>query len=126
MLPDRTVFGRDCEDLAARFLEEAGLRVLARNWRAGRNEVDLVALEGETLVFVEVKGRRGDSHGSPGDAVHPRKQARILAAALAYLAAHPGGRRAVRFDAVLVRRDGGGRWEVEHLRDAFGLSGGGG
>ena len=108
--------GAWAEDVAARVLERAGLRVVARNhrWRGG--EIDLVARDADGVtVFVEVKQRAGASHGGPGESLTPLKAFRVRRAALHYL-----GRDDVpcRFDAVLVlgTRDA---HRVEWLRDAF-------
>ncbi len=108
------------EGRAALLLEGAGLSVLDRNWRAPGGELDLVALEGEDVVFVEVKTRRSRSHGLPAEAVGTRKRSRILAAARAWLASHPAaGSRGVRFDVVAIEGDPG---EVRWIRGAFDAS----
>lgn len=82
------------EAAAARYLEEKGYRVLARNLREGKDETDLLAQTGNTLVFCEVKTRRQypdlpDRFGSPGDAVDARKRAALIRGAETYLAEHP-------------------------------------
>ena len=78
------------ETIAALELERRGWRIIATNYRCKQGEIDIVAEEptqgGETLVFVEVKTRRGTAHGAPIEAVTPRKQARIIAVAQVYLA----------------------------------------
>jgi putative endonuclease len=93
--------GISAEALAARFLESRGLTVLARNFRTRRGEIDLIAQDGECLVFVEVRLRRGSSHGGAAESITHAKQARLVAAAQYYLL----GRRdppPCRFDAVLL------------------------
>ena len=106
--------GRAGEEAAVRYLEGRGWRVLDRNWRRGPGEVDIVAREGDCVVFVEVK-----AHGDPGYlewSVGPLKRQRIISASRRWLLAHPDSDSSyVRYDVVLV---GGGR--VEHIRDAFG------
>ncbi|HVM18088.1 MAG TPA: YraN family protein [Gaiellaceae bacterium] len=92
-----------------------GYRILERNARAGGNELDLVARRGRTVVFCEVKEKRGGRYGAPEEMVGPEKQRRVRRAAEAWLAAHPELDACdVRFDVVAVspRR-------VERLRDAF-------
>ena len=88
------------ERLAARYLAEAGLEVLDRNWRCAQGEVDIVALDGDCLVVCEVKTRRGQGFGDPVEAVTWRKAARLRRLAACWLAEHPGrwarGRRAGR------------------------------
>lgn len=110
--------GRFGEDVAVEYLQRNGLVVLERNWRCARGELDIVAQDGPTLVFCEVKTRSGVGFGDPAEAVGPVKAARIRALALRWLAAR--GRRApeLRFDVVTVVRGRGGL-EVQHLRGAF-------
>jgi putative endonuclease len=92
-----------------------GYRVLAANARAGGNELDLVARRGRTLVFCEVKEKRGARFGDPEEMVGPEKQRRVRRAAEAWLAAHPELEGcSVRFDVVAVSPRG-----VERLADAF-------
>ncbi len=111
------------EDLAAAYLEDLGYRVLARNWRLAsgelRGELDLVATRGETLVFVEVKTRRGQAYGGPLLAVGSSKQAKIRALAAAFLRFTERRASHVRFDviAVWLRPDGPPR--LEHLPGVF-------
>ena len=78
------------ERLAARYLAEAGLEVLERNWRCAQGEIDIVALDGDCLVVCEVKTRRGSSFGDPVEAVTWRKAARLRRLAACWLAEHPG------------------------------------
>ena len=103
------------EDRVAQWYTERGLTVLARNWRCGRGELDLVVSGAGTIVFCEVKTRRGSSHGSPFDAVTHDKQRRIRRLALQYLDLHPHHRaRTLRFDVAGVTPHG-----VEVLEAAF-------
>jgi putative endonuclease len=106
--------GRAGEDIAARFLAQRGFTLLDRNWRGGAGEIDIVARDGESTVFVEVK-----THSDPGFlewSVGPDKRRRIVSASRRWLAAHPRSDAAfVRYDIVLV-----GNGSVEHIRDAFG------
>lgn len=112
--------GRVGEDVAVRYLEGAGLVVLARNWRAAggevRGELDIVARDGDVLVFCEVKTRRGAGTGGPLAAVTPRKQAQLRQLAAAFLSGHPHRRSGVRFDVVGITLPRGGPAAVEHLR----------
>ncbi len=106
------------ERIAREVLEREGLRVLSTNYRSAGAEVDIVAEEGEVLVFCEVKYRRSDQYGPPELAVTPRKQARVRRAALAYLAQKGIEDRSCRFD-VLALQETGSRLEVRHWRNAF-------
>jgi len=107
------------ERVAARTLANAGMRVLDRNWRCPTGEIDLVALDGATVVFCEVKTRRGDAFGTPVEAVRPAKVRRLRALAAQWLAAHPHVRGEVRFDVIAVWPRPAGPATVEHLRAAF-------
>ncbi|MCW2572832.1 MAG: hypothetical protein JWO88_2890 [Frankiales bacterium] len=114
------LLGRDGEDLAAAHLAAAGMRVLARNWRCREGELDIVALEGATVVFVEVKARSGTGFGQPAEAVGRVKARRIHGLACLWLAEHrPTGSHDLRFDVVSVLRRRGFAPEVVHLRGAF-------
>ncbi len=115
--------GRAAEELAAGHLEGKGLKVVARNWRTEAGELDLVAFDGPTLVFVEVKARRQGGLGRPEEAIGPAKQRRLVQAAAAYLAGLEGPLPPCRFDVVAVET-GGPRARVRHLPDAFRPSGG--
>jgi putative endonuclease len=118
------VVGQAGEAAAARFLERRGLVILARNLRSRLGEIDLVARDGPTLVFVEVKARRGSPGDPPEAAVNARKRARLTRLALGYLAARRLGERSCRFDVVGVSLDETGVVTgVRHLRDAFNLEG---
>jgi len=122
--PPTRALGRVGEAAAARFLERRGLVILARNLRSRLGEIDLVARDGSTLVFVEVKARRGLPGDPPEAAVDARKRARLSRLALGYLAARRLGERSCRFDVVGVSLDeAGGVTGVRHVRHAFGLEG---
>jgi putative endonuclease len=94
--------GRHGEVLAARWLEGRGLRVVDLNGRCRQGEIDVVALDGDEVVVVEVKTRRGIGWGHPLEAVTPAKMARLRRLAGAWLEAHPGTGRQVRIDVVGV------------------------
>ena len=74
---DRRALGASGEALAARHLERRGCRILERNVRCGRGEIDLVAIDGGTIVFVEVKGNRGRRFGAPEEMVTSAKQRQL-------------------------------------------------
>ncbi|NOX44447.1 MAG: YraN family protein [Caldiserica bacterium] len=104
---------REAEARACGYLRSLGYAIVARNWRWRGGEVDIIAKDGDTLVFVEVKARSGTRFGDPAEAVDRRKRGKLLAAAKAILG-RDAGRVPIRFDVVSVL---GG--EISHLRDAF-------
>ena len=110
--------GRRGEDAAERYLRGRGMRVLARNWRQGGLELDIVCREGDTLVFVEVKTRDAASLARPDEALTPRKRAALLRAARAWLAAHEAWEQPCRFDVVGVVCHANSM-TVEHICHAF-------
>jgi putative endonuclease len=111
-------FGNTGEAWAAKQLRRRGYRVVARNFRAAGAEIDLVALDGATLVFVEVKARRSQAAGSPGEAVTFQKQQRIRRAAVIFADRKGLAERPMRFDVVSISRIGR-RWQFELIKDAF-------
>jgi putative endonuclease len=117
--------GQAGEDAAAAFLEARGYRILERNFRFLREEVDLICFEptpqddGGVIVFVEVKARRGDAYGAPEAAVDAPKQQAIMRVAEAYLHERRLMPSPVRFDVVAVRF-GAGEPRIEHFENAFG------
>lgn len=111
--------GRYGEDLATRCLSDLGLAVLDRNWRCARGEIDLVARDGDVLVFCEVKTRRSTAFGTPAAAVVGLKAARLRSLATQWLAEHPGGWTSIRFDVIAILVDPPSVPRVEHLRGAF-------
>ena len=116
------------ERIARLYLAARGYRLVHRSWRAGRlGEIDLVVRRGGVLAFVEVKTRRGSSHGSPEEAIGPAKRRRIVRLAEAYLAALPADSALhaleVRLDVVAVEHRRGWGWTVRHLAGAFDASG---
>lgn len=113
--------GRRGEALALEFLTEHGFRILARNLRSPKGEIDLLALEGTTLCFVEVKLRRSERFGSALESVDARKQRRIIAAARDILATRMLPRfETIRFDVVTVAD--APRPVLHLLREAFYVS----
>ena len=101
----RQLFGRAAEEAAARYLIQDGWRLLGRNVRIGRGELDIVARRGPVLAFVEVKARRTSTCGAPEDAVGALKQRQVARLAELWLAARPwalNGVDDVRFDIIAV------------------------
>ena len=116
--------GKSGEEKAAAFLRLKGYRIIERNYRVGQGEIDLVAQRGGTLVFVEVKTRRGKAQGTPLEAVSPHKVKRLSAAAAFYLAQHAKAPRACRFDVVTIgpEKNWLGLLKIQHFENAFSVS----
>ena len=107
--------GRDAEDLAAAFLQQAGLTLVARNYRCRFGEIDLIARDGKTLVFVEVRMRSSDRFGGAAASITAAKRAKLLRTARHYLAGIARA-PACRFDALLIN---GNDNSIEWLKNAF-------
>ncbi len=106
------------EQLAEVYLKDHGYEILHRNWRHGHKEIDIIALDGAMLVFVEIKARSDFRFGFPEESVDRRKQSHIRIAAAAFLEEFPDY-RTVRFDVVAIVFSGGAIEELKHLIDAF-------
>lgn len=108
--------GRLGEEIAARYLRSRGIRVIDRNVRLHRGEIDLVALDGDTLVIIEVKTRRTLITGVPQAAVTAQKLRRLRKLTGLYLAEHSPPHRDVRIDVVAVLAHADGTLLLEHLQ----------
>jgi putative endonuclease len=104
------------EDFAATWLVKNGYQILDRNWRGERVELDIVARQNRTLVFVEVKTRRSNTSGYPAEAITPEKLARLKSAALQWLAAHQISVAGLRIDVMALLFDGS-KFQVTQIRD---------
>lgn len=108
--------GAEAEDAAERLLQRQGLRTVARNFRCRGGELDLLMLDGATLVVVEVRARGNPAFGNAAESIDARKQARIARATQMFLASQPQYvTHALRFDVVLFDGERPGEW----IRAAF-------
>ena len=114
MKSSHTETGKQGEEEACRYLTTLSYEILHRNWRSGRNEIDIIARDGRTIVFVEVKTRTSENYGFPEEAVSPDKEAHLQAAAEAYLI-EKQELAPIRFDIVAIVP---GK-EPHHIKDAF-------
>jgi putative endonuclease len=115
-MADKDELGRLGEQLAAEYLQQAGMRILDRNWRCADGELDIVAAERRVLVACEVKTRSGLGFGSPLEAISRRKQARLRRLAISWIQAHGVLFDEVRIDVVGLVRDRAGHFTIEHVR----------
>ena len=110
--------GKRGEELALQLLQSKGFRILETNWRFKRLEVDIIAMDGPVLVFVEVKTRSYDYFGKPEEFVNAKKEKLLAQAAAAYM--HQIGHEwSIRFDVVSVLLHSEEKIEIRHLPDAF-------
>lgn len=109
--------GNKGEQLGRQYLEQLGYQILDINWRSRRYELDIVALDGDTLVIVEVKTRTSSLYGEPYDAVNHRKTRHLISAAESYIRQKQLDRE-TRFDVISVVFDGE-KPRLEHIKDAF-------
>ena len=113
--------GERGEEIAAAYLKKKGYRIRERNYRCPLGEIDIIALDGEEVVFVEVKSRKSDDFGEPEAAVDARKQVKLSRIALSYMNEHNLNDCNARFDVVAVRFfKGAGR--VRLIKNAFDLN----
>ncbi|HUY49126.1 MAG TPA: YraN family protein [Streptosporangiaceae bacterium] len=113
---EKDALGRRGEQLAAEYLQRAGMRILDRNWRCAEGEIDIVAAERRALVVCEVKTRSGTRYGSPLEAISRNKRIRLRRLAVRWLDAHGVLFDEVRIDVVGLLRDRSGNFTIEHVR----------
>ena len=117
--PEKSLGDRG-EDAAAKFLKRQGFHILARSLDSPLGELDIVAVDGRTVVFVEVKTRRSDDAGRPSEAIDQRKEQRMTQAALAYLKSNRLLDYSARFDVVAITwPDDARKPTIEHFKNAF-------
>ena len=116
----RVVLGKTGEDLACDALERRGYAIVARRYRRRSGELDIIARDGPTIVFVEVKTREGSAFGAASEAVGAAKRRRMSMVALDYLARHHQTESPCRFDVVSINV-GDGVQDVEIVQNAFTL-----
>ncbi len=123
MSDDRLQLGRWGEEQAVAYLKRCGMKIMDRNYRCPRGEIDIIARHRNWLVFAEVKTRRSDRFGSPQEAVGRHKQRQIVRAAQWYLQQHDIGKLQPRFDVLAVLwQSWNAAGDISHIEDAFTLS----
>lgn len=112
--------GKKGEKYAVRFLRKKGYQIKERNYRFGKCEIDIIAQDGNTIVFVEVKSRTSDEYGTPQEAVDKRKQQQITKVAFNYIQSLSNTQLNGRFDVIAVLFNRKSRSpQIEHLENAF-------
>jgi len=118
-VPSNQEIGQIGEDLAVNQLKMSGLTILERNWRYSKAEIDIIAKEGEILVFVEVKTRSYEHYGQPEEFVSPDQEALIMDAAQRYME-EIGHEWEIRFDIIsIILKKAPVEPEIKHFKDAF-------
>ena len=121
MTRERLDLGKLGEDLAFKKIKRIGYKCLARNYRCPLGEVDLIAKDGDTLVFIEIKTRKGKSLGYAKEAVDGRKRRQLSKVALTYIKANDCWHMKSRFDVVAINVNKNKR-EIEIIKNAFELA----
>jgi len=116
---ERISLGKHGEELASEFLKNAGLSIIVRNYRNKTGEIDIIARDQETLVFVEVKTRKSLTYGQPYEAVSRKKQKQICRLALYYMTRNKLHDQAVRFDVISIVMTSNENPKIEHLINCF-------
>lgn len=116
METEKKKIGNKGEALAEEYLSKKGFQVLEKNYRAGRNEIDLIALDGTKLVFIEVKARKNSNFCEGREAVNRKKQVNIYKVAKAYISKQKISYKEIRFDVVEIYNDNN---TLEHYEGAF-------
>lgn len=112
--PHLRTLGNQGEREVAAYLQRKSMRIIDRNWRIKGGEIDLVCMDGEIIVFVEVKTRSSNIYGTPFDAINADKAFRLQRLALAWMATHQRWGHDYRIDVAGVWMDGLGACEIEH------------
>ncbi|MDR2197057.1 MAG: YraN family protein [Coriobacteriales bacterium] len=123
MTERRQRLGKQGEDIACAHLQREGINIIERNWRCAAGEVDIIAREGDDIVFIEVKTRSNLDRGLPEDAVTATKRNRYERIAMYYLSEKSPPTSRLRFDVIAILSANGQQALLRHHRDAFGFGG---
>ncbi len=110
--------GKSGEEIALLYLVQKGYQIIGRNYRYGKGEIDIIAEDGDELVFVEVKFRKSDEYGHPVYAVSAGKQKQLVKLAKSYIYVKNISDKLIRFDVVTIKKEGDSE-VIEHIKDAF-------
>jgi len=120
---ERISLGKHGEDLAVTYLKKNRYTIIQRNYRQKSGEIDIIARNGDTLIFVEVKTRKSLHFGHPFEAVTQKKQAQISRTALDYMTRNKLTEATVRFDVISIMMVPDGNPQIEHLTNCFEATG---
>jgi len=110
--------GRKGEDIASQFLRKKGYKIIGRNYKTNLGEIDIIAKDADTIVFIEVKTRADNSFAHPFESVHAKKRQKLKNLALLYMKKQKKEFPA-RFDVLSIVLKANGPHEIEHIKDAF-------
>jgi len=110
------------EDIAAKYLENKGYKIIERNFRKGYGEIDIIAIQGRTLIFIEVKTRTSEKYGTPAEAITYFKLKSLIKTAEFYKVLNPKLPEQMRIDAVLVTIDEMNNFNIEHIENITGFA----
>ena len=119
MTKRRKNLGKRGEDVACMYLANIGTEIVERNWQCQAGEADVIARDGEDLVFIEVKTRSSNAAGFPEEAVGQKKRHRYEQIAREYLFSHDVSSARIRFDVLALMISADGKTFLRHHRDAF-------
>lgn len=122
-MSNNKVLGAFGEEIACDYLKSSGYRILERNFSCRTGEIDIIASQVDTIVFIEVKTRSSEKYGSPSEAVRPGKQGRIVKTALYYMQSKGLLDHMCRFDVIELTADEENRYRINLIKDAFQYSG---
>lgn len=111
--------GRKGEEIASKYLKKKKFEIIERGFRLFRGEIDIIARDRDTLVFVEVKARADETFGRPEDSVTPAKQRQIRKIAMGYLLKNHTGDVSCRFDVISILFHDDESYRLQHFKDAF-------
>jgi putative endonuclease len=112
-------FGQASETAAVEYLRGKGYEIIGRNWRCNLGELDIIARQGETIVFVEVRARHTDSPSAAFESVNPRKQSKLIQLAYRYLDAHNLSDADWRIDVIAIASPRRDKFLIEHAENAL-------
>ena len=121
VLNQRQTYGRESESIAVKQLKKQGYKIVEQNYRSKLGEIDIIAKDKKTLVFVEVKARRSDRYGSPKWAITPKKKRQMSKVALYYLKITKQTKVKARFDVVTIRSSEN-KPQIDIIKNAFELA----
>ena len=122
MLNRQQIFGKKSETEAVKHLKKLGYKIIEKNYKTKIGEIDIIAKDKDTLVFIEVKARNSAKFGNPKQAVTSKKQKKISMVALQYLKSIKKSNAKARFDVVAVIKDKNKYYSVEIIKNAFELA----